>query len=158
MNIEELLRSDAARLRRQVADGGDDALLIRVSAALSVGSTDGHAVTAEDEAGPLWDTGMAWDEPSCLPSDTGLMPPRVEIKHHLRHALHSAPCARRAAELFELLGQEEAAEICWRYAALMGDHDAQDYVTQFFPAPPDWPADSRDHDTERFTELTEAFR
>lgn len=153
MSVEERLLRDAQRIERVAADVDKDALLGRIAAELTAVDRD----RAEGPAGPrpIGELAAGPDEAVPQPSSGARMSPLAEIKYHLGHALHSASCARRTAELFELLGYETAAETCWRYAADCGDQDALDYVAEFVEPPPTWAAvDSR----TRFVELADSFR
>lgn len=91
MNVEELLRSDAARVATAVEQVDTDALLRRIISATTASAPD------DLEKNP--------DIEDCTPSADLRLSPLEEVRHHLRHALSSPSCARRAAELFfELLG------------------------------------------------------
>jgi hypothetical protein len=154
MSVEERLRKDAVRIGQLAAEVDKDELLRRIAAGLSPVDDDRvkDAVYGHRMAGSPADM---LDESSCLSPDDARMPPLAEIRYHLGHALRNASCARRAAELFELLGYDQAAVTCWQYAADSGDRDAQDYVSEFIDPPPTEPnTNSRD----RFLELAHSFR
>ena len=140
MNVDELLRSDAARVTAVVEQVDTDDLLLRVVRATAVAESDDLDSLGADE---------------CTPSAELPVSPLAELRHHLRHALSSPSCARRAAELFELLGHDKEAAVCWRSAADGGDRDAQEYVAEFIalPARPQ----AAEHDRRQMQELAEAF-
>jgi hypothetical protein len=140
MNVEELLRSDAERVTAAVEQVDTDDLLLRVVRATA-------AAEPHDLDGPGVD--------DCMPSAELPVSPLAELRHHLRHALSSPSCARRAAELFELLGHDKEAAVCWRSAADGGDRDAQEYVAEFIALPARLQA--AEHDRRQMQELAEAF-
>jgi hypothetical protein len=140
MNVEELLRSDAARVAAAVEEVDTDDLLRRI-----IGAT--AAAAPDDLENP--------DIDGCMPSADLRLRPLEEVRHHLRHALSSPSCARRAAELFELLGRDKEAAVCWRSAADGGDRDAQEYVAEFIALPTR--PEAAEHDRRQMQELVEAF-
>ncbi|GAB7048486.1 hypothetical protein [Catenuloplanes indicus] len=140
MNVEELLRSDAARVATAVEQVDTDALLRRIISATTASAPD-------DLENP--------DIEDCTPSADLRLSPLEEVRHHLRHALSSPSCARRAAELFELLGHDKEAAVCWRSAADGGDRDAQEYVAEFIALPTR--PEAAEHDRRQMQELVEAF-
>ncbi|MFD4190804.1 hypothetical protein [Amycolatopsis thermoflava] len=63
---------------------------------------------------------------------TALGQAQAELELYRRYAHEGdAEAARRAAELYDLLDNEETAEQWWRLAAALGDQDAIDYVDHF---------------------------
>jgi hypothetical protein len=147
MSVETRLLQDAEQLDRQVAGTDHEVLYGRIVAAMM----DEHTDDAETDDR---DASAVHREPICTQVSERPMPPLAEVRHHLGHALHNAGCARRTAELFELLGYDDAAATCWYFAAGAGDRDAQDYVAEFYAAPADLSVnDSR----QRFVELAESY-
>jgi len=140
MNVEELLRSDAARVAAAVEQVDTDALLRRIISATTAAAPDDLETS---------------DIEDCMPSADLRLSPLEEVRHHLRHALSSPSCARRAAELFELLGHDKEAAVCWRSAADGGDRDAQEYVAEFIALPTR--PEAAEHDRRQMQELVEAF-
>lgn len=141
MNVEELLRSDVARVVSAVEQVDTDDLLLRVVRATAAGEPDDLDGLGDGD---------------CLPSVGLPLSPLAELRHHLRHALSSPSCARRAAELFELLGYDKEAALCWRSAAYGGDLDAQEYVAEFIALPARTQA--AEHDRRQMQELADAFQ
>jgi hypothetical protein len=140
MNVEELLRSDAARVAAAVEQVDTDDLLRRITSATTAAAQD----DLENS-----------DIEDCMPPADLRLSPLEELRHHLRHALSSPSCARRAAELFELLGHDKEAAVCWRSAADGGDRDAQEYVAEFIALPTR--PEAAEHDRRQMQELVEAF-
>jgi hypothetical protein len=151
MSVEERLRADAERLAQEAAGLDHDALFTQIAATLGSGSHDevGEPPAA---AGP----DAAHGSGPCVEPGNDDMLSLNEIRYHMGHALRSASCARRAAELFELLGNEGMATICWQYAAASGDRDAQDYVSEFIA--PVFPARSANESRERFADLARSYQ
>ncbi|GAA3348565.1 hypothetical protein GCM10020358_67470 [Amorphoplanes nipponensis] len=139
MNVEEVLRSDAARVTATVGQVDTHDLLRRIANAAAA-APDGLEGAGSDD---------------CTLSADLRLSPVAEVRHHLRHALSSPSCARRAAELFELLGYDKEAAVCWRSAADGGDRDALEYVAEFIALPTR--PEAAEHDRMQMQELVEAF-
>ena len=115
MNVDDLLKRDAARVASAVGAVDLGGLLQRV--------------IANVEAAPPSDL-PAPHRAGCLPLASPPLSPLAEVRHRLEYASSSPWCARRTAELFDLLGDDRATT-WWRRAAYLGDRDAQEYVAAF---------------------------
>jgi hypothetical protein len=147
MNVENLLWEEADRLAGQIQEDGSDAMLARIFERV-------ESVNSASDSGDRGEGGASFDAGVCFVPGEGKLSPLKEVKHHLAHALRSPACARRVAELFELLGYEDEAVICWIHAAAMGDVDAQDYVAEFIAAPD---FGSLEANEERFSRLALSY-
>lgn len=149
MSVETHLLQDAEQVSRQAAGIDHEGLYGRIVTAITM-----HERTRRNEPDDLDEAGTSQQVPTREQVTEDPMPPLAEVRHHLGHALQNAACARRTAELFELLGYDDAAATCWHFAAAAGDPDAQDYVAEFHTAPTDLSVhDSR----QRFVELAKSY-
>jgi len=75
---------------------------------------------------------LAGREPVSRPCPPGDVWPANELSRCVERAEkeEDASSARRAAELFELIEDDENAKVWWHRAANLGDPDAIDYVRE----------------------------
>ncbi|MEU6591774.1 hypothetical protein ABZ923_21560 [Streptomyces sp. NPDC046881] len=126
MSIEAMLRRDAQALTRGATPVERQQLRDEF---LSAGQAPES--TAEGRVGSLAAAGFAPDQGLSAAQEAQAMAAgdHTVLDRYLREGSQGhATSARRAAELLELIGDNESARSWWRTAARLGDEDALDYV------------------------------
>ncbi|MDV7215777.1 hypothetical protein [Streptomyces prunicolor] len=133
MSIEAMLRRDAQALVWSMNDAEKQQLRDEIFPAgdASDSSAAGRFGSLQ-AAGPDSGQGLSEREEAVAVSGGD----HTVLDRYREEGVRHAASARRAAELLELIGDDESAGRWWRTAARLGDPDAIDYVDAFLGTPP----------------------
>ncbi|MEU3950394.1 hypothetical protein [Streptomyces sp. NPDC029526] len=146
MSIEAMLRRDAQALARSMNDAEMQQLRNEIFAADSASESSAAGRSGSlRAAGPAPGRGLSEREEAAAVSGGD----HTVLDRYREEGVKHAASARRAAELLELIGEDESAGRWWRTAARLGDPDAIDYVDAFLGGPTDGSALASQRKEER---------